>query len=110
MNLFGGILLLKGRAEEAIRTSGVPYTIVRPGGLRDEPGPSGGFDPVVVRPRGWYGLGPGARGPEGTVSRQQIADLCVEGSVSSASLNQTVEVVTAVGADVRGTEELFAEI
>jgi uncharacterized protein YbjT (DUF2867 family) len=37
--MFGMVLLWKGKGEQALRDSGVPYTIVRPGGLVDcEPG------------------------------------------------------------------------
>ena len=35
---FGNILIWKFKGEEAVRNSGVPYTIVRPGGLTSEPG------------------------------------------------------------------------
>eukprot|EP00899_Mesostigma_viride_P010782 jgi/Mesvir1/19705/Mv09968-RA.2 len=35
-NLFGGILFWKKQAEEDLQRSGVPYTIVRPGGLKSE--------------------------------------------------------------------------
>jgi uncharacterized protein YbjT (DUF2867 family) len=37
-NLWGGILEWKRRSELALRASGVPYTIIRPGGLRPAPG------------------------------------------------------------------------
>ncbi|XP_010999474.1 PREDICTED: protein TIC 62, chloroplastic isoform X2 [Populus euphratica] len=33
LNLFWGVLIWKRKAEEALITSGVPYTIVRPGGM-----------------------------------------------------------------------------
>ena len=35
---FGNLLIWKFKGEEAVRNSGVPYTIVRPGGLTGEPG------------------------------------------------------------------------
>lgn len=31
LNLFGGVLTFKRKAEEALEASGMPYTIVRPG-------------------------------------------------------------------------------
>jgi uncharacterized protein YbjT (DUF2867 family) len=37
-NLWGDILLWKARSEAALRASGLPYTIVRPLGLRNYPG------------------------------------------------------------------------
>jgi uncharacterized protein YbjT (DUF2867 family) len=36
--MFGELLMWKFKGEEAVRNSGVPYTIVRPGGLTDGPG------------------------------------------------------------------------
>lgn len=33
LNLFGGVLTFKRKAEEALEASGMPYVIVRPGGL-----------------------------------------------------------------------------
>ena len=35
---FGNVLIWKGRAEDYLRESGLPYTIVRGPGLRDNPG------------------------------------------------------------------------
>ena len=37
LNLFGGVLVWKKLAEEYLQRSGITYTIVRPGGLGDEP-------------------------------------------------------------------------
>lgn len=33
LNLFGGVLIFKRKAEEALEASGMPYVIVRPGGM-----------------------------------------------------------------------------
>jgi uncharacterized protein YbjT (DUF2867 family) len=37
-DVFGAYLRAKGAADEALRGSGLDYTIVRPGGLTDDPG------------------------------------------------------------------------
>ena len=37
LNLFFGVLFWKKRAEEVLQRSGITYTIVRPGGLLDQP-------------------------------------------------------------------------
>lgn len=39
----GDVLVWKAKGEAAVRASGVPYTIVRPGGLTDEPGGRAGI-------------------------------------------------------------------
>lgn len=46
LNVFGLTLVAKLQAEQYIRRSGINYTIVRPGGLRDDP-PSGN---IVMEP------------------------------------------------------------
>ena len=40
--MFDNVLIWKGKGEDAVRASGVPYTIVRPGGLTDKPGGQSG--------------------------------------------------------------------
>lgn len=41
--LFGNVLQWKARGEDALRAGGVPYTIVRPGGLTDDDDGAGGI-------------------------------------------------------------------
>lgn len=61
----GGILTWKLRGEDALRSSGIPYTIVRPCGMTEE----AGGKPLI------FDLGDNIKG---LVSREDIADLCVE--------------------------------
>lgn len=51
LNIFGLTLIAKLQAENYIRKSGINYTIIRPGGLRNEP-PTGNLvmEPEVTRP------------------------------------------------------------
>ena len=46
---FGNVLVWKGHAEDYLRESGLPYTIVRGPGLRDNPG---GEKPIVLEQGG----------------------------------------------------------
>jgi nucleoside-diphosphate-sugar epimerase len=46
LNLFGLVLVAKLQAEKYIRASGINYTIVRPGGLTEQP-PSGS---IIIEP------------------------------------------------------------
>ena len=50
MNLFGKVLKWKRRGEEALRESGLSYTIIRPGGLLDEE--RGGLQRNYIQPGG----------------------------------------------------------
>lgn len=74
------------RGEEHLRASGIPYTIVRPAGLRDEPtGHWGGLR--LDQGDDWQSV-------KGTVvSREDIARLMVEALTNPALRNVTVEAV-----------------
>jgi len=75
----GGILTWKLRGEEAVRQSGVPYTIIRPCALTEEPGGQ-----ALV-----FEQGDNIRGK---VSREDIAELCVQLLEQPQAYNVTFEV------------------
>jgi uncharacterized protein YbjT (DUF2867 family) len=72
----------KARAEEVIRGSGVPYSIVRPGWLTD----ADGGDPLAVS------QGDTA---EGRISRADLADVCAQLLFMPEAVGKTFEVVAA---------------
>ena len=80
-NAFGGVLDEKLEAENALRASGLSYTIVRPGGLKDEVTSP---DVIVAEEDSLY---------SGEVSRANVAAVCVEALGATSSVNSTVEVV-----------------
>jgi uncharacterized protein YbjT (DUF2867 family) len=75
----GGILTWKLRGEESVRQSGVPYTIIRPCALTEEPGGK-----ALV-----FEQGDNIRGK---VSREDIAELCVQVLEQPKARNITFEV------------------
>lgn len=75
----GGILTWKLRGEEAIRNSGLPYTIIRPCALTEEPG---GKSLV-------FDQGDNMRGQ---VSREDVAELCLQALNREEAFNKTFEV------------------
>jgi hypothetical protein len=77
LNLFGGVLIQKRRAEVALERSGLPYVIVRPGGM-ERPGDDW-KDTHNVR------LGPRDKMFGGQVSRLQVAEL-IAAAVASPEL------------------------
>jgi uncharacterized protein YbjT (DUF2867 family) len=81
--MFDNVLIWKGKGEDAVRASGVPYTIVRPGGLTDKPGGQNG-----VR------LEQGDRGT-GVIPRADVARVCVAALKAPAARNRTFEVFGA---------------
>jgi uncharacterized protein YbjT (DUF2867 family) len=75
----GGILTWKLRGEDAVRESGIPYTIIRPCALTEEPGGK-----ALV-----FEQGDNIRGK---VSRDDIAELCVQVLEQPKACNVTFEV------------------
>ncbi|PPS41543.1 CIA30 family protein [Chroococcidiopsis sp. TS-821] len=75
----GGILTWKWRGEESLRHSGIPYTIIRPCALTEE----SGIQPLVF-----------AQGDniKGKVSRDSIAELCLQVLEQPKACNVTFEV------------------
>lgn len=81
--MFGNVLIWKAKGEEAVRRSGVPYTIIRPGGLTDKP--AGERD--VRFQQGDAG--------NGFVARGDVARVCVAALRSPGTRNRTFEVYAA---------------
>lgn len=103
LNLFWGILLWKRQAEVALAKSGIPYTIVRPGGLEAAGDDYGDTHNVVLGAANAFG--------GGTVSRLQVADVVAEALVNPVeSANKVVEVVAKEDAPKRPIKDLFAEV
>lgn len=65
MNAYGRMLDWRLAGENAVRSSGLPYTVIRPGWLTDEPD------------HGQLHLDQGDVG-DGFVTRPQVADACVQ--------------------------------
>ena len=75
----GGILTWKLRGEDSLRESGIPYTIIRPCALTEEPG---GKEFIFEQ-------GDNIRGK---ISREDIAKLCVQAIQQPSACNVTFEV------------------
>jgi uncharacterized protein YbjT (DUF2867 family) len=97
---FGNVLIWKARGEQALRDSGVPYTVVRPGGLVNEPGGQVRVVAVQGDP-----LMDGARIP-----RADVAEVCVESLARPAARNKTLEVFTEAGDAVTDWDTFFAAL
>lgn len=74
------ILKLKRQAEQYLEQSGLTYTIVRPGGLTDEPGGQ------LVR------VGRGDQST-GRLSREDVAAVLVQAVIQPAARHQIIEIV-----------------
>lgn len=82
--ILDNVLLWKKRGEDALRATGMPYTIVRPGGLRD--GGKGGSGGLVVLQGDPQQLG--------QVTRGDVAAILVAALANDAALFRTFEVIS----------------
>ncbi len=89
--MFNNVLKWKFKGEEALRASGVPYTIIRPAGLINDPG---GRKSVV------FSQGDDA---SGAIPRADLARVCV-----ADTLNKTFEITGGRSAPAENLAELFA--
>jgi uncharacterized protein YbjT (DUF2867 family) len=98
LNLFWFILSWKKQAEEYIQKSGLTYTIVRPGGLKNEDN----TDNIVMQSADTLF--------DGSIPRQKVAQVCVESLFENAARNKIVEIVAKPEATRKTFHELFQGI
>jgi uncharacterized protein YbjT (DUF2867 family) len=99
LNLFWLILVWKKQAEEYLQKSGLTYTIVRPGGLKNEDN----SDRVVMYTADTLSL-------SGSIPRTKVAQVCVEALSQPAARNKIVEVIAEPQAPEKSFEQLFASV
>lgn len=85
--MFNNVMLWKLKGENYLRASGVPYTIVRPGGLTEEPGGKQGIKVM----QGDKVDDPGT--PRGMIPRADVATVCVRALGNPQALAKTFEIV-----------------
>jgi uncharacterized protein YbjT (DUF2867 family) len=98
LNLFWLILWWKQQAEQYLKTSGLNYTIVRPGGLKNEDN----SNPVVMSQADTLF--------EGSIPRQKVAQVCVESLTIPQASNKVLEIVSTATATAKSWEDLFASV
>lgn len=97
--MFGNVLVWKGKGEQAVRDSGVPYTIVRPGGLVNEAEDRGRITLIQGDPRGQV-----------VIPRSDLATVCVEALRNPESINKTLETYRVDGDPVTDWAAAFATL
>ena len=98
LNRFGKILDWKRKGEETLQHSGLNYTIIRPGGLKDTP--RGGC--ALVFSQGDQALG--------TLSREDLAQICLQVLHGPAPSQVTFEAIEACQNQTSDWSELFASL
>ncbi|HHP7243560.1 MAG TPA: NAD(P)H-binding protein [Elainellaceae cyanobacterium] len=98
LNLFWLILVWKKQAEEYIQKSGLTYTIVRPGGLKNEDN----ADPLVMSDADTLF--------DGSIPRMKVAQVCVEALFNPDAKNKVVEVIAKAEAEPQPLDRMFAKV
>ena len=96
LNLFGLVLFWKKQAEKYLLQSSLTYTIVRPGGLKNEDNQN----PLVVSKADTLF--------EGSIPRVKVAQVCVESIFHPETNNQILEIVADSTATEKNWDQLFA--
>jgi len=96
---FNDILLWKLLGENALRRSGLAYTIIRPGGLKDEPGGINGIR-----------FGQGDNLGRGTINRADVALTAVQALFNPAAYRKTFEILSSDNKQQPEWEQIFAEL
>ncbi|MBD2427211.1 SDR family oxidoreductase [Phormidium sp. FACHB-1136] len=99
LNLFWLVLYWKKQAEAYLQRSGIAFTIVRPGGLKNEDDDP---RPLVMAPADTLF--------EGSLPRMKVAEVCVEALFEPAARNRIVEIVAQEEATPRSISELFTAL
>jgi uncharacterized protein YbjT (DUF2867 family) len=98
LNLFWLILLWKKQAEDYLQKSGITYTIVRPGGLKNDDN----TDAIVMSGADTLF--------EGSIPRAKVAQVCVAALFESNAKNKIVEIVAKPDSLVKEFAELFSSV
>jgi uncharacterized protein YbjT (DUF2867 family) len=91
-------LVWKKQAEEYLQKSGLTYTIVRPGGLKNEDN----TDAVVMSSADTLF--------DGSIPRTKVAQTCVEALFSPSAHNKIVEIVAKADAPAKSFDDLFVGV
>lgn len=96
-DMLGGILTWKLKGEETVRNSGLNYTIIRPCALTEK---TGGKALLVDQ----------GDNIKGQVSREDIAELCVQAIQQPTACNKTFEVKEDSNTQLQNWAELFSNL
>ncbi len=98
LNLFWLILYWKKQAESYLQASGLDYTIVRPGGLKNEDN----SESIVMKGADTLF--------DGSIPRSKVARVCVEAIFQPEAKSKIMEIITTPEAESQTWEQLFSNI
>ncbi|CAI5981928.1 unnamed protein product [Closterium sp. NIES-65] len=112
LNLFG-VLKYKKMAEDLVKSSGIPYTILRPGRLTDGPYTSYDLNTLLKATAGMRKAVEVKRGSDtlsGETSRVVLAEGCVQALGVKAAENEVFEMLSVEGEGPGGDESAWEKI
>ncbi|CAI5482955.1 unnamed protein product [Closterium sp. Yama58-4] len=112
LNLFG-VLKYKKMAEDLVKSSGIPYTILRPGRLTDGPYTSYDLNTLLKATAGMRKAVEVRRGSDtfsGETSRVVLAEGCVQALGLKAAENEVFEMLSVEGEGPGGDESAWEKI
>jgi uncharacterized protein YbjT (DUF2867 family) len=98
LNLFWLVLYWKKQAEKDLINSGLTYTIVRPGGLKE----NDNSDQIILTSADTLF--------QGSIPRQKVAQICVKSLTYPQTHNQILEIIAQPNAPQKTWEQLFAGV
>lgn len=98
LNLFWLILYWKKKGENYLINSGLNYTIVRPGGLKNEDN----AEPILLSSADTLF--------EGSIPRTKVAQVCVESLFYPQAQHKILEIVTKADAPAKNWEQMFTSV
>jgi len=96
--ILDNVLVWKLKGEMALRATGVPYTIVRPGGLTNDPGGQEGLKVIQGDPKDI----------DGRIPRTDVASVVVNAVGRKDAVGKTFEVISDTKASAPDWDRLFA--
>lgn len=96
LNLFWLVLWWKKQAENYLAQSGLDYTIIRPGGLKND---DDGLNVFLAEADTLF---------DGSIPRQKVAQVCVEAISHASTKNRILEIVTRPEATQQDWQQLFS--
>jgi uncharacterized protein YbjT (DUF2867 family) len=94
------ILVWKLKGEDALRASGVRYTVVRPGGLTNNPGGTVGLKVMQGDPKGTVAQ----------IARADVAAVCIAALGRKDAYGKTFEIVSEPGSQPTQLDSIFAAL
>ena len=99
---FNDLLKWKFKGEEHLRNSGLPYTVVRPYGLRDEYDALSKYNSILLLQ--------GDDDPNGLILRSDVAKICIESLTHPDAKNKTFEATNFMAFEPDKWTDQFAKM